>query len=197
MSGETSDMWLKQSILAQGKSEQGSVLVEAAFIFTLLTILSCAALDYGFWLMTRSKAERINYSLASVIRERVNLYDGRETLTSSDVSQLAELARFMAGDNSVKTLCVQVESLSFKEVTTRRQVDQYQKMTAGAAKCSTSASALTRYAELSPMSIRGRWVPLYQVTLSVPAPAGSLSGLLSAVGALPETITVSNIVLAR
>lgn len=181
----------------QGKSEQGSVIVEAAFIFPLLVILSCGAMDYGFWLLTRSKAERITASLASVIRERTALYDGRETLTTTDISQLVSLAKYMADDKTVDKLCVQVESLSFKTITTSHQTDQYQKLTGGAAKCAPTFTALTSYAELSPMSIRGRWVPLYQVTLSVPAPKGSISALLSKLGALPGTITVSNIVLVR
>lgn len=187
----------KRALWRQGKSEQGSVIVEAAFIFPLLAILSCGAMDYGFWLLTRSKAERITASLASVIRERATLYDGRETLTSADVSQLVSLAKYMADDKSVDKLCIQVESLSFKTDTTSPKTDQYQKLTAGAAKCAPSVTALTNYSALSPMSIRGRWVPLYQVTLKVPAPKGSISALLSKLGALPDTITVSNIVLVR
>ncbi len=186
-----------RALLRQGQSEQGSVLVEAAFIFPLLVILSCASLDYGLWLMTRSKAERINASLASVIRERTALYDGRETLTSKDVSQLVSLAKYMMEDNSADNLCVQVESLSFKDTASSPQTDKYQKLTAGATKCTPSVTALTRFNELSPMSIRGRWVPLYQVTLKVSAPKGSISSLLSKLGALPDTITVSNIVLVR
>lgn len=181
----------------QAKSQQGSVIVEAAFIFPLLVILSCGAMDYGFWLMTRSKAERITASLAAVIRERTVLYDGRETLTTPDINQLVSLAKYMADDNSVSKLCLQVESLSFKAIDTSHQIDQYQKMVGGAAKCSPAYTALTSYSELSPMSIRGRWMPLYQVTLSVPAPHSSLTALLSQVLALPETVTVSNIVLAR
>ncbi len=190
-------MTWKKRLQRQGRSEQGAVVVEAAFIFPLLAILSCAAMDYGFWLLTRSKAERINASLASVIRERTVLYDGIETISSNDVSQLASLAKYMAQDASVDKLCVQVETLSFKSVTTSHQTNQYQKLTAGAAKCAPKFTALTNFSQLSPMSIRGRWVPLYQVTLSVPAPKGSISALLSKAGALPDTISVSNIVLVR
>lgn len=190
-------MTWKRVLLRQGRSEQGSVIVEAAFIFPLLVILGCGAMDYGFWLLTRSKAERITASLAAVIRERTTLYEGRETLTTTDVNQLVSLAKYMANDSSVDKLCVQVESLSFKSVTTTPQADQYQKLTGGVAKCSPGVTPLTSYSELSPMSIRGRWVPLYQVTLSVPAPRGSISALLNHLEALPETITVSNIVLVR
>ena len=178
------------------RNPQGSVVVEAAFIFGFLSVLTVAAMDYGFWLMTRSKAERITYSLAAVIRERSTLYNGQETPVSSEVTELASLAKFLAQDSTVSGLCVQLESVSFKEATTR-QVDKYQKFSAGKSKCQVTAPALKSNLQLSPLSIRGRWIPLYQVSLSVPAPRGSLSALLRLTGVLPETITVSNIVLAR
>ncbi|GAA0509381.1 tight adherence pilus pseudopilin TadF [Tatumella terrea] len=190
------DMDVRQRIGAFVRNPQGSVVVEAAFIFVFLSVLTVAAMDYGFWIMARSKAERINYSLAAVIRERNTLYNGQETPGSSEVTELASLAKFLAQDSTASSLCVRLESVSFKDSATR-QVDKYQKASAGKSRCEVNAPALTANLQLSPLSIRGRWIPLYQVSLSIPAPRGSLSALLRRTGALPETITVSNIVLAR
>ena len=113
-------MDVRQRIGAFVRNPQGSVVVEAAFIFVFLSVLTVAAMDYGFWIMARSKAERINYSFAAVISERNTLYNGQETPGSSEVTELASLAKFLAQASTASSLCVRLESVSFNDSATRQ-----------------------------------------------------------------------------
>ncbi|SEQ77950.1 tight adherence protein F [Rosenbergiella nectarea] len=66
-------------------NNKGSVIVEAAFIFSFLSIITVAILEYGSWLAMKSQVERVNYSIASVLRERNELYGRREAFSNNDV----------------------------------------------------------------------------------------------------------------
>lgn len=184
---------LKRALL----SARGTLYIEAAFILPLVVVLLTASLEYGFRLAWQSKVERINYALASVLRERATLYNTDETLSQAQADQLAGLAVVMLGERYRSRLCLVVESLSFQDKANERKVARHQTFSVNASQCNTSKTPLTMFAAVSPMTIRGRWLPLYQVTLSVPAPEGTLHKLLKNLQVLPARVTVANVVLAR
>ncbi|WP_158784046.1 tight adherence pilus pseudopilin TadF [Pantoea sp. BAV 3049] len=175
----------------------GVVAIEASFIFAALVTLCMATVDYGFWLTRKSQAEAVSYSLVSVLRERRYLYNGTTALTTAQLNQLTKLAETLLGSSSVRKFCLTIESLDFKDQVVKK-VSTTILLTGGATNCKLQpAIKLTELTGLSPWSNRSRWIPLYQVTLSVPVPKGTLSSLLQGVGALPENVVVSNIALLR
>ena len=171
--------------------------VEAAFIFSLLVILVIAVTDYGFYLALHSRAEAVNYSLISVLRERTWLYDAEETVTQAQLDELGRLAGVMLGKTQAQQLCLTVEQVIFKDEKVK-SVAASTIFFSGAASCQAQpAIPLETLTELSPWSSASRWMPLYQVTLSVPTQENSLHKLLQGVGALPERIVVSSVALPR
>jgi tight adherence protein F len=178
-------------------SARGSVYIEAAFILPVVVAVLIASLEYGFRFAWQSKVERINYALASVFRERAMLYSSDETISQPQANQLADLAVVMLGEQYRSQLCLIVESLSFRNKKDAREVAHYQTFSVNGSQCKAANRPLTTFASVSPMTIRGRWLPLYQVTLSVPAPEGMLHKLLKNTQALSTRVTVSNVVLAR
>ncbi|AUX94015.1 tight adherence pilus pseudopilin TadF [Mixta gaviniae] len=184
---------LKQTLL----STRGSIYIEAAFILPLVVVILTASLEYGFYFAWQSKIERINYALSSVFRERGALYNTDETLSQAQANQLADLAAVMLGEQYRSQLCLTVESLSFQDNTKERKVALHQTFSVNGSRCPVVNTPLTQFAAMSPLTIRGRWLPLYQVTLSVPAPESTLHKLLNNIQVLPAWVTVSNVVLAR
>ncbi|WP_168199648.1 tight adherence pilus pseudopilin TadF [Pantoea sp. CCBC3-3-1] len=188
---------LSKGLFARAGDASAVVAVEAAFIFSLLVILVIAVTDYGFYLTLRSRAEAVNYSLTSVLRERTWLYDADEAVTQVQLDELAKLAGVMFGKTGAQQLCLTVEQIVFKDEKIK-SVAASTIFFSGAANCRTQPiTRLEALTELSPWSSASRWMPLYQVTLSVPTPENSLHKLLQGVGALPERIIISNVALPR
>lgn len=178
-------------------NDSGSVIIEAAFIFSFISILCLGALDYGFYLVWKGKTERVSHSLTSVLRERSFFYAGRENITQKDVDEAVKLLNIMFGNQVAKNACLVVETVNFREGANKK-IQSYSKLYGGNKSCSLSpGKKLNSLPELSPYSVRSRWMPMYQVTLSIPAPAGTLHHILNRIGMLPEKIVVSNIALPR
>ncbi len=175
----------------------GVVAVEAAFIFSLLVMMVVAVMDYGFYLALHSRAEAVNYSLTTVLRERYWLYEADEAVTQAQLDELAQLADVMFGEKSQRDFCLTVEQIMFKDEKVK-SVASRTVLYGGAENCRAQpVTKLETLTALSPWSSASRWMPLYQVTLSVPTPENGLHKLLQSVGALPERIIVSNVALPR
>ena len=175
----------------------GVVAIEASIIFSVLAILCMAMVDYGFWVTRKSALEAVSYSLVSVLRERTYLYAGRENITQQDLDQLTKLAGTMLGDKTFSELCITIERVDFEKKITNK-IATYTQLSGGAKSCRLKpAVSLKELTGLSSWSNRNRWVPLYQVTLSVLVPQGTVSRLLQGVGALPERVVVSRVALQR
>lgn len=186
-----------KSLLTRLGDASAVAAVEAAFIFSLLVVIVIAVTDYGFYLALHSRAEAVNYSLTSVLRERTWLYDADETVTQIQLDELAKLAEVMLGKAGAQRLCLTVEQVVFKDEKVK-SVAASTVFSSGTDNCrAQAATRLETLTELSPWSSASRWMPLYQVTLSVPTPENSLHKLLQGVGALPERIIVSNVALPR
>ncbi|WP_034916611.1 tight adherence pilus pseudopilin TadF [Erwinia sp. 9145] len=172
----------------------GSILTEAAFIFTVLVSLCVGAIDYGGFIAQRGRTESVSYSLASVLRERKHLYDDREIITQADVDQLAALAATLLDHPEAANFCLSVESMTFR-AGEERAVEDYRRYNSGMAQCNSTrpATLLSDLTDLSVWSNRQRWIPLYQLTLSVPARKSSLQTLTL----LPDDINAASIVIRR
>lgn len=179
------------------KSNQGSVIVEAAFIFSFLSIITVAIMEYGSWLALKSQVERVNYSIASIVRERTQLYAKRDSFTNSDIKELYELAKNLTYHRYDSTLCIRVESVHF-QASEKKTISSIQKLDYGSKLCnSLQVSELKNKIEYSPYSSRNRWLPLYQVSLILRTPKGTLNTVLKGAELLPETVSAHTIMLAR
>jgi len=176
---------------------RGSIVVEAAFIFSFLIILSFGIWEYGSWLSIKSQVERVNYSIASVVKERFNLYGKREVLTNNDVKEIYELAKVLTLHRYDSNLCVRVESIHFAGSDVKK-ISSQQKIDYGSSLCkSLTTKDLKNKINLSPYSSRGRWLPLYQVSLIVPMPKGAINSLLGNVELIPSFVSAHTILLER
>lgn len=176
---------------------RGSVVVEAAFIFSFLSILTVGCIEYGQWFANQSQVDRVSYSISSLIRERTLFYNKREAFSQDDVKQLYEMAKYLTYHQYDSGLCIRVESVFFASEASKK-ISSYQSLNYGSKICNNlKITSLKEKVNLSPFSSRQRWLPLYQVTLVVPSPKGNLDKLLKMVNVLPENIISHNIVLVR
>lgn len=178
-------------------NNKGSIIVEAAFIFSFLSIITVAILEYGSWLAMKSQVERVNYSISSILRERNELYGRREAFSNNDVREIYELAKNLTYHRYNSGLCIRVEAVHFAD-NVKKTISSQQKLDYGSRLCSSlSVPELKNKIEFSPFSSRSRWLPLYQVSLIIPTPKGTLNTLLKGVGILPEYVSAHTILLVR
>jgi len=126
---------------------------------------------------TVGKLDRLSYSIAGVLRERVQLYSSSEELKKHEIEQIYRLAQRMLNDMNPEAdtsqLKIQVEQLFFAP---RADLTDDSKhllpgntwMMGVKDNDCHPPKALTELKELSPRGSYGRWVPLYQVTLCLP-----------------------------
>lgn len=125
---------------------------------------------------TLGKLDRVSYSVAGVLRERIQLYDAREELNQQDVDQSLALAKRVLKDmNSTADLSamgIAVEEIHFEDPRDLSDTSKTVKMShtwhSGAAQGCQAPQPLNNLQQLSPRGSYGRWVPLYQVTLCIP-----------------------------
>ncbi|WP_241645311.1 tight adherence pilus pseudopilin TadF [Rosenbergiella metrosideri] len=176
---------------------KGSIIVEAAFIFSFLSIITVGIIEYGSWLVMKSQVERVNYSIASIFRERNELYAKNDVFSNDDVKKIYELAKNLTYHRYDEGLCLRVEAIHFADSEVKK-INLHQKLEYGSGLCKElSNSSLDKKMEFSPYSNRKRWLPLYQVSLIIPTPKGSLNNLLKGVDILPEHVSAHTILLAR
>jgi len=188
---------MKKRFFSLFTEDKGSVLVEAAFIFTFLSILTVGLLEYGTLLVLKSQVERVNYSIASVIRERSELYGKNDAFTSSELKELYELSKVLTYHRYDKELCIRVESVHFK-AQQKKVISHQQSQDYGSSLCNKLNTApISKKIEFSPLSSRNRWLPMYQVSLIIPTPTSSFNNLLKKVDALPETVSAHALLLVR
>lgn len=154
-------------------------------------------IEYGSWLVMKSQVERVNYSIASVFRERNALYAKNEIFSKDEVKNIYELAKNLTYHRYDEGLCLRIEAIHFAD-SEKKNINIHQNMEYGSGLCKKlSSSSLDKKIEFSPYSNRKRWIPLYQVSLIIPTPKGSLNTLLKSVDILPEYVSTHTILLAR
>lgn len=169
-------MFRNMSVLALCTNRRGSVAVEFAVISVLLIVFIFFLTDLVVRHATTGRLDRVAYSVAGIVRERIQLYDAREKLNQRDVDQIAKLAARMLTDMDpdadLSQLKLVVEELHFEDITsigsTRKDIDLYRRWQSGSADGCAPPQALNLLTQLAPKGSYGRWVPLYQVTVCLP-----------------------------
>lgn len=181
------------------RDDRGSVAVEATLYFMAFFLLCALLVDFSTVFLNKSYMERVNHSLASVVRERTVFYAGREELTQQDVNQLYNLAGVLLQDSRLAGRPYQLTiGVVFFQGADIKAVSNTQSFSSGPVSCSGSlAMTSTQITDLSPPDANGRWLPVYQVTLCVPAGESLFKRVLSGVGMPIGDIFISNAVIPR
>lgn len=157
-------------------NRRGAVSVEFVLVSLVLIFFLIFLTDLFIRQATRSKLDRVAYSVAGVLRERVQLFDARETLSQQDVDQAARLAARMLSDMhtdiDLSRLQLTVEELHFTDPLrlndASKRIKSYQRWYSGGSAQCAPPQALNQLTQLTPKGSYGRWVPLYQVTVCLP-----------------------------
>ncbi|CNI01396.1 putative tight adherance operon protein [Yersinia intermedia] len=159
------------------KNNSGSAIIEFSLVIFIIMLLIKLFISVTEYQSTIGKLDRISYSLAGIIRERNRLYSDDEMLTQNNVNDLASLANNMLLTSGISSnnFAITVETLHFNPTESaapgNKIINDTKSEEFSAGTCHPIRS-LREMADLSPYSNRGRWVPLYQVTLCLPAPTG-------------------------
>lgn len=159
------------------KNNSGSAIIEFSLVIFIIMLLIKLFISVTEYQSTIGKLDRISYSLAGIIRERNRLYPDDEMLTQNNVNDLASLANNMLLTSGISSnnFAITVETLHFNPTESaapgNKIINDTKSEEFSVGTCHPIRS-LREMADLSPYSNRGRWVPLYQVTLCLPAPTG-------------------------
>ena len=153
---------------------RGSISVEFVLITLVLFILLMWLTELVMRQAMIGKLDRTAYSVAGILRERIQLFDGREMLNQQDVDNAAALARRMLKDMhyqaDLSSLQLHVEEVHFNDpigqTDLRKEIKSYVNWNSGvdAREC-LPPERLVDQLQLTPRGSYGRWVPLYQVTV--------------------------------
>lgn len=194
------------------KSEKGSVAIEFFFYFLSILLLCFLLIDYGGYFLNKGYMERINNSLANVLRERTVFYKGSDILKLDDVHQLDMLAKVLFAESSIGgDYNLYVDAIYFDEkVESERKIKGKPMSFAvthikdGSCAKSDLAMDFAKRIPLSPFSHPdsasarvGYWLPVYQVTLCTQGQYSLLMKILRAIELSIGNVSVSNAVIPR
>ncbi|MCG9581443.1 hypothetical protein L1D13_23545 [Vibrio tubiashii] len=149
-------------MLKTKSSQTGVFAIELAFILVAMSVSLYFCFDLGYQQMSKSKLERVSYSLVSLLKERSLFYAGNLNNTGEEAKELRNLGSRLLG--------VPKDKLS---VVIERRTGQNQRRTTtekyGSIAC-MPASALDEKFDI-PLEKSGKYAPVYQVTLCQSVPA--------------------------
>ncbi|MGQ8774466.1 tight adherence pilus pseudopilin TadF [Serratia sp. NA_112.1] len=156
--------------------QRASVAVEFVVISMVLFLFIFFLADLVMRQAMIGKLDRVSYSVAGVLRERIQLYDAREQLTQQDVDQSRALAQRILSDMDNKAdlsqLGVTVEEIHFYNPVDlsddSKRMKFYRNWHSGVTASCAPPQSLQTLQQLTPKGSYGRWVPLYQVTVCLP-----------------------------
>ncbi|MGH1595682.1 tight adherence pilus pseudopilin TadF [Yersinia proxima] len=152
----------------------GAVIIEFIYITFIIIILIKILIFTSEHYSTVGKLDRISYSLSGMIRERTRLYGSDNKLTEEQVSQLRVLANKMLSNSglSESNVAITVETIHFNPTQSseveHKVINDTKSLSFSFGSCEPD-KPLKALTQLSPFSNAGRWIPLYQVTLCLPA----------------------------
>ncbi|AKG69860.1 hypothetical protein WN53_12470 [Serratia fonticola] len=186
------------------KNDKGSITIEFSVVILCFILVMYLVSDFGIEIAKKGRLERLNHSLASMLRERKALYHSNEDITQEEVDQLLLVAQSLFPGTRL-TLKVDALYLSPNLINpsnnTLANISQILSFHSGGSECqweqwSVDISALKG---LSPYaSSSGRWVPIYRVSACIPNESSLFKRLASTFNdeVLPN-ITTSSIVISR
>lgn len=147
-------------------NQSGSVAIESLGIFSIFILIATLAADIGQSLITKIKLNNLSYSLASIIRERSQLYSfSQEPLTQEDVDHLYDVATTLTQNSAISKLALSIDALSFSSTLESNQGETHSSsFTKGDIKC----QPLQDIGEISNVSFYTKvktWNSIYQVTI--------------------------------
>lgn len=185
-------------------AQRGAVAIEAAFYFFAFGLLCTLLVDFSTIFLDKSYLERVNNSLALVIRERTVFYDKREELKQEDVDKLYRVAHVLLEGSRLaeSNYGLSVEGIYFKPSApgAAREVDKTQTLRSGNVSCSSkTAISSEKMQKLSPWDHDNqRWMPVYQVTICVPEGVSLFQRAIGHMGITSlGSFVISNAVIAR
>lgn len=152
----------------------GAVIVEFIYIVFIMIIFMRTLLSVSEHYSTIGKLDRISYSLAGIVRERTLLYNNDNELTQIQVNQLKELAENILSNSGLSeyNLAIKIETVHFNPTQSsaveNKAIDDTKSLSFNIGSCEPD-KPLNELTQLSSLSNAGRWIPLYQVTLCLPA----------------------------
>jgi tight adherence protein F len=153
------------SFLTKHHSQRGVFAIEFALIGVFFAALLVMTEDVVVKQSIKGKLDRLSYSLANIIRERTQLYAQSTNLELAQANDLLKIAKRSLNETMSSyddsKLGLKVEQQKFKEDFSPEAVTKFEIGTYG---CEPSNSIDTR-TDLAPVSLLGRKVTLYQVTL--------------------------------
>lgn len=189
-------------------SKLGVLSFEFIMIALGVIFLIIIAVDFGLIFLQQGKIERVNHSLASVLRERETLYSNggklnkyeAEYITQQDVDQLAKLAIKLLDRNDI---ALKVEQLHFRINFDKKSIDQKRTNQIDAhglnGQCHLKMKSLKEFQEYSSKTNLNRWLPLYRVTLCVPVKKSIFKKIMNKMEGteIVNELSVSNLVVPR
>jgi tight adherence protein F len=199
--GVMSWLVLKKRISAFTKNGRGSVMVEMGFYSIIFFALCMLLLDFNNVFINKGQLERVNNSLANVLRERSRFYNDRIELYPADVENLSTFAgKLLESDNLGRDYLLIVDVLTFEgESSENKSVKLAKSFTSGPAKtCDLTRPDHNTLSLLSAWNSDSfAWLPVYQVTLCVPGGENMLKKALGTAGITMRDLSVSNAVVPR
>lgn len=184
------------------RDDRGSVAIEAGLYFVVFFVLCALLVDFSAVFLNKSYLERVTHSLASVVRERSVFYGEREELSQQEVSDLYDLAGVLLEESRLAGSSYQlvVEAAFFQSSGSKAQKNllNTQSFSRGTGICrSRVAITSAQIAALSPWDTKGRWLPVYQVTMCLPGGESLFKRALNSAGIQIGDIAISNAVIPR
>lgn len=184
------------------RDDRGSVALEAGLYFVVFFVLCALLVDFSAVFLNKSYLERVTHSLASVVRERSVFYGEREELSQQEVSDLYDLAGVLLEESRLAGSSYQlvVEAAFFQSSGSKAQKNllNTQSFSRGTGICrSRVAITSAQIAALSPWDTKGRWLPVYQVTMCLPGGESLFKRALNSAGIQIGDIAISNAVIPR
>lgn len=187
------------------KQQKGVVALETGLLISAFLLVMAIAVDFGMVVLKQGKLERVNYSLTSILRERMTLYSNSgnytqtqaEALSQAQVNELHLLGRKLIESEE---LGMQVDVIYFDADKLERTVTSILSFTPNSTVvCRSPDKSMTSLQNLSPRSTSGRWMPLYRVTVCIPGNQSLFKRMLS-IGSsekVTDELSVSNIAIPR
>ncbi|MDF7680870.1 tight adherence pilus pseudopilin TadF [Enterobacteriaceae bacterium ESL0689] len=181
-------------------AQRGAVAIEAAFYFLIFAILCTLLMDFSTIFLNKSYLERVNNSLALVLRERNAFYQHRESLEQQDVDKLYKIAGVLFKDSRLAgaSYGIAVDGIFFQPGD-EKIVKETQSFTSGSVSChSQSAINSDAVQRLSPWDKDGkRWMPVYQITICLPEGTSAFQRAIGNMGVPLGNLVISNAVIPR
>ena len=154
-------------------NSNGTVIIELVFVVTIIALFIKLLLSVAAYNSTVGKLDRISYSIAGIVRERVKLYSNDNVLTQEQVNQLKLLTEQMLLNSGTpyNNVAMRIETLHFNDTDSsepeHKTIDDEKSVSFSIGNCQP-AQLLRDMSDLSPYGNTGRWIPLYRVTLCLP-----------------------------